>query len=148
MEEELQPTWASRELPILRAALRRLDAGERLADLEEIRQEAGLTPDETWAAVQALQYADPPYIEVELAGGWSDEASGIATSVSERARRELGTWPSPASLVDELAAAFAQAADAEQEPEKRTKLRALADGLAGMARDIAVGVLSRRIGDI
>jgi hypothetical protein len=45
------------------------------------------------------------------------------------------------SLVDELAAALSQAAEEVSEPEKKTKLRAI-------ARDIAVGVIARRIGDL
>jgi hypothetical protein len=48
----------------------------------------------------------------------------------------------------DLAAAFARAADAEQESEKKTRLRAVADGLAGVARDIAVGVITKKIGDV
>lgn len=147
MGDELRPTWATRDLPILRAALRRLDAGDPLPDLEEIRQEVDLTPDEVWGAVHALQSADPPYMEVELAGGWGEQASGFVRSVSERTRRELGTWPSPESLVDALAEALARAADAEPEPERKSRLRAAADGLAGMARDVAVGVLARKLGD-
>ena len=37
-------------------------------------------------------------------------------AVTERARRELGTWPSPESLVEALAAALEVAADTETEP--------------------------------
>jgi len=36
----------------------------------------------------------------------------------------------------------------ESEPEKKTKLRAIAIGIRGMAKDIAVGVIARRIGDL
>lgn len=36
----------------------------------------------------------------------------------------------------------------ESEPEKKTKLRAIAIGIGGMARDIAVGVIARKIGDL
>jgi hypothetical protein len=146
---DLEPTWASRDLPILRAALRRLDAGEDFPELEDIRREAGVTVVELHAGIRALESADPPYIDVTFLGGGSEErASGHVDAVSERARRELGVWPSPESLVDALAAAFARAADAEREPEKRTKLRAVADGLVGAARDIAVGVVTKKIGDI
>jgi hypothetical protein len=148
-DQEIKSTWASRDLPILRAALRRLDAGEDFPELEEIRQELGFSGDQLWAGIHALQSADPPYIDVSLRSGWQeDRASGNVRAVSERARRELGAWPSPDSLVDALAAAFARAAEDEKEPEKKSRLRAVADGLGGAARDIAVAVISRRLGEL
>lgn len=149
MEDEIRETWASRDLPILRAALRRLDAGEDYPDLEEIRQELGFSGDQLRAGIAALESADPPYIDVELAMGWrEDQASGSVAGVSERARRELGAWPSADSLVDALAAAFARAADDEKEPEKKGRLRAIADGLGGAMRDIAISVLAKRLGEL
>jgi hypothetical protein len=99
------------------------------------------------AGVQALASAFPPYIDVALAGGWTDDyASGVIESVSERARRELGSWPSPDDLVTQLAAALAQAADRESEPERKSHLRAAADALGGVAREVAVRVISDRLG--
>jgi len=139
LSDDLQPTGASRDLPILRAALRRADSSNDLPDVQDLERDTGLKKDQVWIGLRALQSADPPYIELD---------AGTVMAVSERARRELGTWPSPASLVDELAAALALAADKEIEPERKSRLRAAADGLAGMARDIAVGVIARRIGDL
>jgi hypothetical protein len=147
--DEIESTWASRDLPILRAALRRLDSGEDSPELEEIRRELGFSGDQLWAGIKALESADPPYIEVELGMGWAhDRASGFVSGVSERARRELGAWPSADSLVDALAAAFAHAAAEEKEPARRGRLRAIADGLGGAARDIAVAVISKRLGEL
>lgn len=65
--------------------------------------------------------------------------------VRERARRELGTWPTPNLLVDEIAAALARAADESSEPEQRSRLRAAADALYGFGRDIAVAVAARQL---
>jgi hypothetical protein len=67
-------------------------------------------------------------------------------AVTERARRELGTWPSPESLVEALAAALEVAADTETEPGRKGRLRAVAEGLGGAAKDIAVAVISARLG--
>ena len=64
------------------------------------------------------------------------------------ALRELGIWPSAESLVDALATAFAHAADTEKEPEKKRRLRAVADGLGGALKDIAVGVIVKRLGEL
>jgi hypothetical protein len=145
---DVESTWATRELPILRAALRRLDAGEDSASLEEIRQETGLPSKQLWAAVRALEDADPPYIEVSWASGWTDEHAGGSdiSAVSERARRELGSWPSAEPVVSQLAAALSEAADREPEPERKTRLREVAEGLGGAARQIAVEVIAARLG--
>lgn len=146
MSDELPETWTTRELPILRAALRVIDNGE-IADLEEIRRELDLPGMQVWAAVQALEHAWPPYIETSLTMGWRDDhASGHITQVSERARRELGTWPSADDVVSQLAAALAQAADDESEPERKTRLHAAADTLSGVGRDLAVHYFEKKLG--
>ena len=145
MSEEVTATWATRELLILRCALRRLDGGELLVELEDVRQETELPTDQLWAGVQAL--TQTRRTQVSLAGGWTDDhASGVIEGVSERARRELGSWPSADDLVTQLAAALSQAADREAEPERKGRLRAAADTLGGIAREIAVQVISRRLG--
>jgi hypothetical protein len=136
---ESHSTWAPRELPILSVALRRLDAGEDVVEFEDLARETGLSDDQLWAGLRALETAQPPYIEIDGKDIWG---------VTERARRELGTWPSATSIVDALATAFAQAAEAEKEPAKKKRLRAVADGLRGVLRDIAVGVVAKRLGDL
>lgn len=98
----------------------------------------------------ALADADPPYIELQVLGGWSEEKAGggYVDAVTERARRELGGWPTADSLVDQLAEALGRAADDESEPERKGRLRQAADVVGGMARDVAVAVISARIGSI
>jgi hypothetical protein len=146
MTTDLASTWADRELPILRAALRRVDAGEEWPDLQELRAEVGLSAPLMRAGLKALEGAWPPYIEVRTVKGSPDEVEGHIHGVSERTRRELGTWPSAESLVDRLVEALEQAADAEEEPQKKGKLRAAGEALAGFARDVAVGVVSAQVG--
>jgi hypothetical protein len=149
----VEDTWARRDLPILLAAYRRVESGERppvAGQFEELRQELGLSVPDFERGLAALADADPPYIEVQVAGGWSDEKAGggWVDGVSERARRELGGWPSADTLVDQLAAALRQAADEESEPERKGRLREAADVVGGMARDVAVAVISARIGNL
>ncbi len=132
-------TWTSRELPILTAALRRLDTGDDFVDLEELRHEVGLDVAMMQAGLKALETAWPPYIDVSYGMAGPDRVGGYMQGVSERCRRELGAWPSAHGLVDRLAQALADAADHEPEPERKNRLKALADGLGGIARDVAVG---------
>lgn len=151
MSHDITSTWATRDLPILVAAFRRVEAGERsVRQLEEIRDELGLTPKELLAGLSALESADPPYVEVEYMAGWSDERAGggFISAVSERARRELGAWPSANGLLEQLIEALSRAAEDETEPERRSLLRATADVLGGMARDIAVGAIAARLGRV
>lgn len=72
--------------------------------------------------------------------------TGHIDRVYERARRALGSWPTAEVIVDHLAAELEAAADAEAEPERKGKLRAPGDTLAGAARDLAVQVLATRLG--
>jgi hypothetical protein len=58
----------------------------------------------------------------------------------------LGAWPTAETLVDQLAAALRAAADAEPKPEEKGRLRQAADVLGGMAPDVAVSVISAKIG--
>lgn len=147
MEDQLRSTWTRRELPILRAALRAIDAGETPVPLEPIRAELGIPGMEMHAAIDALANAEPPYIGVSLTMGWSaNHASGHIIRVYERARRELGTWPTAESLISELAEALRQAAEAAPEPEAKGTLRSAADALSGFARDVAVAVVARHVG--
>jgi len=115
----IESTWATRDLPILAAALRRLDAGEDAAELADIGAETG---------VRALESAESPYISAELGGGWGDEryGGGYIDAVSERARRELGSWPSADSLLEQLVVALRTAADEEPEPDRKSRLRSAA----------------------
>jgi hypothetical protein len=61
---------------------------------------------------QALANAWPPYLGVTLNGGGEDSIDGV----TERTRRELATWPTSTSVVDELVSALQKAADAETAP--------------------------------
>ncbi len=135
------PTWASRELPILRVALRRLDGGEDFVGLTVLSEDTGLDVDATRIGLRAL--ADAYYLEVRWV---APVEMSLFTAATKRARRELGTWPTADSLVDQLVAALRADAEAEHEPERRSRVRTAADVLAGMARDIAVSVIATRLG--
>ena len=147
MTAPLENTWTTRELPILRSALRRLDAGEDFPNLEEIRAEVGLDVTQMRAALKALENAWPPYIEVIHAGMGANLVGGYVNAVSERTRRELGTWPSAEAVVDRLAAALAEAADVEEEPPRKGRLRAAAEAFLGFGRDISARSPSLAIRD-
>jgi len=132
-------TWTSRDLPILRAVLARVDALE-VVGVADITADTGLSRNEVWAGLRALESAQPPYLELD---------AGHVDTVFERGRRIVGTWPSADELVDRLASALHAAAEEETEPDRKNRFRVAAEAIAGTAKDLAVGVfaeyLSRRV---
>jgi hypothetical protein len=122
-----------------------MDAGEDFVSLEEIRTDAGLEVGQMRIALSALENAFPPYLAIRHHLVGPNAVGGYVHEVTERTRRELGTWPTSASVVDELVAAFERAAESEPEPERRSRLKAVADGLSGFAREVAVGVVSAKL---
>jgi hypothetical protein len=70
------------------------------------------------------------------ASGWH------VTAVTADARRTAGHWPSGEALIDQIAARIAEAAEREPDPERKGRLQAVARGLGGAAKQIAVNVAS------
>lgn len=64
MADDVEPTGARRELPILRAALARMDAGEELVRLRPIQADVGLDAAQMRIGLRALETANPPYVSV------------------------------------------------------------------------------------
>src|SRR4051794_23018298 len=122
MAEGVTPTWATRELPILTAAFKRLDAGAPVVLIGHLREELGLDSPQMRAGLIALATAHPPYIKMQLTGG-PNTVGGRITGVSERARVVLGAWPSPSALVEQLVEALTEPANTETEPERQGRLR-------------------------
>ena len=90
--------------------------------LDEIRQELGIETRQLKAGLEALEEAG--YIEVGWAMGWSeDRAGGWIDMVTERTRRELGSWPTATSIVEEIVRALLEQAQQTPEPEQKGRLR-------------------------
>jgi hypothetical protein len=146
----VEDTWAPRDLPILVAAYRRFEAdanrSRSVHQLEEIRREVGITVDEFVAGLHALADADPPYIEIETFSGWSSEKAGggFVTGISERARRELGAWPTAESLADQLVEALLAAADRAESQDDADRLREAAGDLgSSVVKGVLVSLFTR-----
>jgi DNA-binding MarR family transcriptional regulator len=135
---EVSETWSWREAPLLQIALRESDAG-RDAQFEDLAEESGLDQRVVWQTMKRLH--DAGYVEAYFAAA----DSGYVHEVTERTRRELGSWPSPESLLDQLVQAFNEAAEQETEPERKSRLRGVAEGLGGAGRTVALDLLSALI---
>jgi DNA-binding Lrp family transcriptional regulator len=131
----VEETWSWRERPILEVALREVDAHAQV-DFAELATQTGLDPLVVWRTVKVLK--DAGYVNAYHAS----MPSGFITGISERTRRTLGSWPSPEALLDQLVRAFAEAAERETEPERKSRLRAVAEGLGDAGRTVALDLLA------
>lgn len=67
-------------------------------------------------------------------------------AVTADARRAVGQWPTGESLIEQLAAGIAQAAERESDPEQKRRLQAVAHELAGVAKAVFINVASQVLG--
>lgn len=135
----MDATWGRRDLPVLEAIISDLDmvpVGGGWPDGADIAAKTGLSLGDVGAALQAL---DGNYITLIRSGGVGD---WHVTAVSQDARRAVGQWPSGESLIEQLAARIGEAAERETDQERKGRLQAVARGLAGAAKQIAVNVAS------
>jgi hypothetical protein len=110
--------------------------GPEIPDVETFVKLTGMEPGQVARAVRALS---PRFIKTQATlGGLMDLA---IMGVTDEARQAVGQWPSPEAWVERLVQALREAAEHEPDPERKRRLRALAEGLGGFARDVAVGVL-------
>jgi hypothetical protein len=148
IDQQVPSTWNNRDLPILRAALQRSDAGDTFPSLELIRNDIGLDVLQMRIGLAALEGASPPYLTYKLMAAGSGVTHGFVESVSERARRELGSWPTSSSIVESLVAALDAKAASEPDATKKSLLRTAAETLSGIAHDVAVAVITAKVGTL
>jgi hypothetical protein len=135
----VESTWETRDLLVLDAIVRYFDEDDSavIPDVGTFAEITGMDPVQVGRAVRALS---PRFIKTAPGLGGLTEV-GIM-GVTDAARQAVGQWPSPEVWVERLVEALHEAAEREADPERRGRLRAIAEGLGGFARDVAVGVLS------
>jgi hypothetical protein len=135
----MESTWETRDLLVLDAIVRYFDEhdGPEIPDVETFAKLTGMDPGQVARAVRALS---PRFIKTAATLGGLMAVAIIG--ITDEARQAVGQWPSPEVWVDRLVQALREAAEREPDPDRRGRLRAMAEGLGGFARDVAVGVLS------
>jgi hypothetical protein len=137
--DEVRYTWAERDLPLLRESVRRIDAGEEWPGMREIATSCGIDFGQAEVGFDALE--EDGYLVIR--GRALGVLNGNVSQVTGKARREVGAWPTAEGVVDQLVVALAAAADAETEPEKKSRLRETADTLGSTGYKIAVDVATK-----
>lgn len=139
----MDSTWEAREQSILEVMVAHFDdvTVNRL-DIEPLVEMTALPRTEVLRGLKALHEAEPPYVS----GVMSSQASYpiILTGVTERARRQVGQWPTPEGLANRILLALQDAAEHEADPVQRGRLRHLADA----ATDAGGGLLAKVIAEV
>ncbi len=139
----MQSTWETRDLPVLDAIVRLYEGTGQPMRFTAVVEASGLLAVDVEKALRALEQDDPPLLtKITRAMGGNVVLIGGPTGA---ARRAVGAWPTPDGLTDRLAAAFAAAAEAESEPEKRGILRRTADLFGGVGKEVTTEVIAKVI---
>jgi hypothetical protein len=140
----MESTWASRELPVLNAVVTLLDRPDAfMVRVIDIAEHTGLKPTTVAKALDALE---GPYVgefTKGLTGGVPD--TWYVAQVTASARQAVGQWPTAENVLAQLVDGLNDAAERERDPERKNRLRAIAGGLGGSVRDVAVDIVARII---
>jgi hypothetical protein len=135
MSEPLPDTWHRRDLPVLRAVVRRYDETGEPVKIKTVVDDTGLAAEDVQRAARAL--ADAYLVDTwKLHGGYA----AFFKKVSAEARQLAGSWPSPDNGADRLIAALEKLVREAPTEDERTRAQKVLDFFTGAGRDIAVSV--------
>jgi hypothetical protein len=106
----------------------------------ELTEQLGLRPKQVSCAIEALR---PTFLDIGIVGNQGAEAY-LIRGITDAGRRAIGQWPSAETIVDRLAQGLLDAADQEPDEQRKSRLRSIAEGLRGFARDVAVARLPQQ----
>ncbi len=137
MAEPLANTWDSRDLPVLREAVRLADENEhRPPSADTIEANLEMTPEDVQHALDALASAGL----IDTVGSF-DRIHMDVIRISGDARRLAGAWPTPEAGLDRMLAALeAIANDTSTDEDTRHRARRILDALSGAGRHLGIGV--------
>jgi predicted transcriptional regulator len=134
----LEYTWGPREMPVLNAVVALLEHSY-MVTVSDIAERTGLELAEVAKALDAL---DPTYVDFRKTETGGDPRFWYVLKVTPEARQAVGQWPTAEGLIDQLAKAFRDAAENEDDPERLYQLRQAAGLLESGIRDVAVQIAS------
>jgi hypothetical protein len=137
----MEDTWGARDVPVLNAAVALLEQSY-MVTVSDIAERTGLGLADVARSLEAM---DPTYVDFRKTTTGGDPRYWYVRKVTPAARKEVGQWPTPESLIDRLATAFGEAADRETDPSQQDRLRMtarlLGDSVRAAAIEIAAGVI-------
>jgi hypothetical protein len=133
-------TWEARDLPVLRAIVEMSDEGVWHVEPDQIAERTDLGAETVQVALWALACEDPPFFDYINLSGLNDKAIGGIQNPTGHARRTVGTWPKPEDRIEQMIAVLREVAEREPDPKQKSILRMAAEYVAGIPRDVAVGI--------
>ena len=139
----MEDTWGARDVPVLNAAVALLEQSY-MVTVSDIAERTGF---ELAAVARSLEAMDPTYVDFRKTTTGGDPRYWYVHKVTPAARKEVGQWPTPESLIDRLATAFGAAADRETDPSQQDRLRMASRLLGDSVRTTAIEIVAGVIGD-
>jgi hypothetical protein len=127
-------TWAARDLPVLDATIRLLEASY-MVTVTDIAAATGLADSDVARALEAL---DPVYVDFRKTTTGGDPTFWYVLKVTPAARQAVGQWPTAEALVSSLTAELTAAAQREQDAERKGLLTYAARLIGDTLREVAV----------
>jgi DNA-binding transcriptional MocR family regulator len=137
MTEKLTDVWASRDFPVLVEVARRIDAGESTVSVSDVAQALAMDEQTVQLAGAALKRRGL----VDTIGAFGVPVLRFR-HLSADAYFVTGLHPSGDDAVSQLVDLLRQAADGVDDPQEKSRLRALADAAGGVSREVLAGVLT------
>jgi hypothetical protein len=150
-DHNLPDRWGTRDLPVLVAVARRLDAGERVVDADDEELLVELAPLDRDAIANALMaLANAGYIDCGVNMMLSGDKFVAAHTLRERGRRAVGLWPNEEQAADALVGLLTQAAehvDNEDDAGALKKAGRLLRGVpASVLADVTAALIRQQTG--
>ncbi|SRR6266496_169043 len=133
-------TWETRDLPVLRAIVTIDDARMTTLPIRatDLAEHTGLEIGSVHRALRSLASEVPPYFKAFTEDGVITEVH----SPTGAAKRAVCAWPTPEAWADRLIKALNEAADAEPDPVRKSKLRRAAEALGDLGRGVVTEVVA------
>jgi hypothetical protein len=129
--------WTTRDFPVLREVVQRFDRGDNAVWGQDVAAALSMSPEDVHRSGRALKRRGLVEALIPLKGPAVQFAN-----VSGEAYLLTGLHPNGDDAVSQLVSALRQAADQVADPEEKSKLRKLADGVGGVSRDVLANVLA------
>ena len=140
----MDSTWETREMPVLAAVVQLCDEDDwGQAEPEQIAERTGLAVADVKKAVYRLLGEQPPFFQVADATTFGGRDFASVHSPTGHAQRTVGAWPTPENLSERIIDALAEAAESEEDPEKKSRLSHKGDVGKGTLAGVLVRVLTQ-----
>jgi len=137
MTEPLPDLWTTRDYPVLREIVRRVDQGERKRSATDIAEALGMPIEQVRLAGAALGRRGLVDYQGSLGAAVRD-----FTNVSGQAYLITGLHPDGDDAISRLVSALRQAAEQTADEDERGRIRKAADYLSDVPRNVAAGVMT------